>query len=286
MESPTSMGCICCFEGIHAWLRFFTWFLPLAIAASVCWHLNSNHDFLKCEQIVPWVQTTVTDAALADVNNQPVPLGQSPDTYIRTVNVSLLAVSASHATFAGVLREIFVEANVTSNFKTSFLDEISEHMASGGVNNLTQLWLTQLKAEHPASSGTGGLLAVSNVTSSFFTFMFEHTDAQQSKLCNDAVKGIYACAGLLALILTAFAAVAGCEVFVCCFGSCEAWQARNTIQATNKSHLGVPIRVMEEERPLMTKQQSSVPHGSAGPPPQQRQSGLACCTTLTSCGRR
>jgi len=127
------------------------------------------------------------------------------------------------------------------------------------------------------------MLAFTSVTENFFTFMFANTNTTQMEMCNDVVKGVYSTAGMLAAVFTGFAGVAFCCVCACCFGSCEAWAARNDFEYPSKKYVGDALRVVEEEKPLMTKE-SPKPIGSAGAPPEGGAPG--CCSALARCGRR
>jgi len=266
-NSSSSLGCICCFEGLFGWCRFFTWFVPLAIAAAVCFHLKDDRDFLKCEEIVPWVQNRVTETAVLSANVSP-----------RNVSTALLALSAPHMTLTGVIKEIFAAGGVNMTFKTSFLDEISKRLNTTQVDQLTKEWLVELKVKYP------GVLPLSNVTANFFHFMFNNTGAQQIEFCKKGVDAVYKVAGVLAIILAVFAGLSLCEVFTCCFGSCEAWQAKNTLNVPGGLFVGLPV-AMEEQKPLISQQSNEAPIGSNGVPPA-RNGGLSCCASLGNCGRR
>lgn len=276
-EDVSRLSCISCCEGFHGFLRCLTWCLPMLIVASACWHLNSDKDILKCEQIVPWVQEVVTKAAIDDVNAMKVGATTMGD---RPINLSAIVVTAPHSTFSDILKEIFLANNVTTPFKTSTLDRISEHLLPGEVDNIAGGWVLTLKDQHAAVP----LLPLRNVTSNFFAFVFANTEDEQMTLCSDALQGIYKCLGILAFVFTVLACLAGCEVFACCFGSCQAWGARDAFEK-NARLTGRPVEVVpdvgaDEAKPLMSTDAGPLPPppiGSNGMPPGQRQDGINCC---------
>jgi hypothetical protein len=268
-NSSARMTCICCFEGLVGWSRFLCWFIPLATAASVCFYLKDDKDFLKCTEIVPWVQGAVTDAAVGAVT-----IHSTVNNKTTYVNASLLAIVSPHVTLTGVIKEILKAGNVTEDIKQSFLNEISKRLNATRVDQLSKAWLAEFKTNHP------GAQPLSTVTEDYFDYMFNATNAEQMSYCTSAVNTLYKYAGILGGILAVFAAVAACEVGTCCFGSCEAWQAKNTL-SNNQLFVGLPMTISEDTKPLMSREVAQTIQ-----PQQQRNGGLACCSSLGTCGRR
>merc|ERR1719453_911206 len=108
------------------------------------------------------------------------------------------------------------------------------------VDQLTQGWLAEVKVTHP------GIMTLAGITENFFSFMFNNTKVEQMEQCTEGMDTVFKYAGVLAMIFAGFAAVAGLEVCVCCFGSCEAWQAKDAIESGPK-FAGEPLKVVEEE---------------------------------------
>lgn len=278
-NDPTSMSCICMFEGITACVRLFTWFVPLTLAAVVCWNLEADRTFLKCGRIVPFVQQTVVQSALNNANQPQI--GQA--NVVHYVNVSSIALEGKEVTFSAVLSELFTAMTVPSNFKSSYLDLIASRMDPAEVQEMMQGWVMTLKAQDP---GSLEVQALANVTHNFFEFVFANTQAQQMSLCDDAVKAIYSCAQFLAIIFTIFAIVACCEVCACCIGSLEAWEARiDCGKPGSYRTVGVPLRVVEEERELLTREAPKYLKNTEGLVPRNPNDQF-CCNTFQTCEQK
>jgi len=276
-KSTCRMSCICCVEGLCGMSSFLIWFLPLALGAAVCLHLQSDKTFLNCETIVPWVQNAVTKSIVGEVDGQQPP---------KVIEVEPLTM-AIQPTLTLTLKELFQAANFTAPFQTSYLDAVSTLVTPAQVNQLTVNWLAQFKAQYPGAVATE-TIPLSAATTDFLDFMFNKTAIAQHNFCNTQVTNIYGSVGIVGAVLMGMAIAAGCKVFACCLGCCEAWAARNSFALSSINVVGHAQKVLEQHEadPLLSTQLSggpAAPLGSMGPNPERKGVFEACCT---NCGRK
>jgi len=275
-KSTCRMGCICCVEGLCGWCSCLIWFLPLALGATACLHLQSDQTFLDCAKLVPWVQNAVTDHIVGVVS------AQVPAKVIAPATLTM----GMQPTLTLTLRELFMAASMTAAVTTPYLDALSTLVTPAQVNQFTVNWVAHFKAQHPGAL-PAETVPLSDVTTDFLGFMFNETAVPQNEFCETQVKKIYSDCGIIGAILVGMTIAAGCKVFACCLGSCEAWVARTSFAMSALNVVGNAQKVYDahsmEGDPLLSTQMNNggppAPHGAMGAPPDGKKGFLQeyCC---------